>query len=419
MSAGDDEFGRPDERPAGRRWGPVLFGSAYYRRAPGGARVGAALIWLAFIIFPLVDAIGKREPVVKHGLVIAAAALFVAAYVGMVMTWRGRRQTRLPIALFVVLLAAATALTLFQSSSWGFLFTYCAACAAFLAPEGAGFYAVFACSALAGITSALAGANGGSVVSYVASAAGIGLLMLVMSDLRQRNIELSEARAELARMAVAQERERFARDLHDLLGHSLSVITLKAELAGRMLTDGPADAAREVAELEQVARTALSEVREAVSGYHQPTLEGELAGARMALAAAGIEADVEDASVALDPDVEAVLAWTVREGATNVIRHSGAHHCTLRIRASLTDAGVEVLDDGAGAPDSADTLGAAEASDAHTNGTVNGTPRRGGAGGHGIAGLAERARLVNGTIESGALAGGGYRLAVTVPVSHA
>jgi len=114
-----------------------------------------------------------------------------------------------------------------------------------------------------------------------------------------------------------------------------------------------------------------------------------------------------------------VLAWTIREGATNVIRHSGAHHCTLRIRASLTDAGVEVLDDGAGAPDSADTLGAAEASDAHTNGTVNGTPRRGGAGGHGIAGLAERARLVNGTIESGALAGGGYRLAVTVPVSHA
>ena len=419
MSAGADEFGRPDERPAGRRWQPLLFGSAFYRRAPGGARMSAALIWLAFIIFPLVDAIAKREPLVKHGLVIGGAALFVAAYVGMVMTWRGRRQTRLPIALFVVLLAAATALTLFQSSSWGFLFTYCAACAAFLAPEGAGFYAVFACSALAGITSALAGANGGSVVSYVASAAGIGLLMLVMSDLRQRNIELSEARAELARMAVAQERERFARDLHDLLGHSLSVITLKAELAGRMLTDGPADAAREVAELEQVARTALSEVREAVSGYHQPTLEGELAGARMALAAAGIEADVEDASVALDPDVEAVLAWTVREGATNVIRHSGAHHCTLRIRASLTDAGVEVLDDGAGAPDSADTLGAAEASDAHTNGTVNGTPRRGGAGGHGIAGLAERARLVNGTIESGALAGGGYRLAVTVPVSHA
>lgn len=394
MSVGVDERGRPDERPAGQRWGPLLFGSAYYRRAPGGARLGAVLIWLAFIIFPLVDAIGKREPAVKHGLVIGAAALFVAAYIGMVITWRAGRQTRLTIALFVALLAAATALTVFQASSWGFLFTYCAACAAFLAPAGAGIYAVLSCSALAGITTAIAGANGGTVISYVASSAGIGLLMLVMSDLRQRNAQLNEARAELASMAVAQERERFARDLHDLLGHSLSVITLKAELAGRMLADRPGDAAREIAELEQVARTALSEVRDAVSGYRQPTLDGELAGARMALAAAGVETDVQEARVPLDPTVEAVLAWAVREGATNVIRHSGAHHCTLRISASLTDAGVEVIDDGVG-------------EEASRN------------GGHGIAGLAERAGLVNGRIEAGALAGGGYRLAVTVPVVRA
>ena len=181
-----------------------------------------------------------------------------------------------------------------------------------------------ACTVLAGVCSALGGANGGTVIGFVASSAGVGLLMLVMRDLRVRNVELNEARAELADMAVAEERERFARDLHDLLGHSLSVIALKAELAGRLLADGPHDAANEVAEVEQVARTALREVREAVSGYHQPTLEGELAGARMALSAAGIEADVEEARVRLDPAVEAVLAWTVREGATNVIRHSGA-----------------------------------------------------------------------------------------------
>ena len=116
----------------------------------------------------------------------------------------------------------------------------------------------------------------------------------------------------------------------------------------------------------------------------------------MALSAAGIEADVVQARVALDPAVEAVLAWTMREGATNVIRHSGARHCTLRVTASLTDAGVEVIDDGDGsAPDRA-----------------NG--RNG--GGHGIHGLAERARLVDGTISAGSLADGGYRLAVIVPV---
>ena len=174
--------------------------------------------------------------------------------------------------------------------------------------------------------------------------------MVLMRDLRMRNAELTEARAELARTAVAQERERFARDLHDLLGHTLSVIALKAELAGRLLPDRPEQAATEVHEVEQVARAALGEVRQAVSGYRQPTLDGELAGARMALSAAGIRAEVERAPVTLDPEVEAVLAWAVREGATNVIRHSGAKRCTVRISAGLADAGVEVIDDGRGSP---------------------------------------------------------------------
>jgi two-component system sensor histidine kinase DesK len=409
MSLGSDECDRPDTGPAGRRFGGLLSGSLFYRSSPGGIRLFAALIWLGFIVFPLIDAIGERGPVVRHGLIIGGAALFVAAYVSMVMTWRHARSSRLSLVLFFVLLAVACALTLAQSASWGFLFTYCAACAALVAPAGFGAYAVGLCSGLAALTSALAGANGGTVVSYLASSAGIGLLMLVMSDLRLRNQQLSQARAELADMAVAQERERFARDLHDLLGHSLSVIALKAELAGRMLSARPDEAAREVAELEQVARTALGEVREAVSGYRQPTLEGELAGARMALSAAGIEADVQHARVPLDPAVEAVLAWAVREGATNVIRHSGARHCTLRIIASLTDARVEVIDDGVG-----------EAVARLNGGAPSGmsVPRRL-PGGHGIEGLAERARLVNGTIEAGTVADGGYRLAVTVPVAPA
>ena len=254
---------------------------------------------------------------------------------------------------------------------------------------------------------------------------------------------------------MARERERFARDLHDLLGHSLSVITLKAELAGRMLNDRPYDAAREISELEQVARTALGEVRDAVSGYRQPTLDRELAGARMALSAAGIEADVHEAHVPLDPPVEAVLAWAVREGATNVIRHSRARHCTLQVTASLSDAGVEVIDDGVGTGAGGGTTNGVGHSDRRRHGAVlrasgrrlarragavnhlsargvsrgyglvaggasgrHGLVAGGASGGHGLAGLAERARLVNGTLEAGALASGGYRLAVTVPVSH-
>jgi two-component system sensor histidine kinase DesK len=238
------------------------------------------------------------------------------------------------------------------------------------------------------------GANAGQTIGWVASSAGIGLLILVMRDLRIRNDQLSEARAELARMAVAEERERFARDLHDLLGHSLSVIALKAELAGRLLPDRADEAQGEIAELEEVARGALTEVREAVSGYRRPTLDTELEGARMALSAAGIRADVVRDPITLDPPVEGVLAWAVREGATNVIRHSGARHCKLTITSSLVDAALEVLDDGVG---------------------VSGGQPNGHAG-HGLEGLAERARSLEGRVEAGARPEGGFRLAVTVPL---
>ena len=341
----------------------------------------------------------------------------------LVIHWRNQPRGPTPLLLFALMLAVSAALTIWQASGWGFLFTYCAACAALV--TAAGFWAVVACAALAAGCSALGGADGGTVVGFVASSAGVGVLMLAMRDLRVRNVQLNEARAVLANMAVAEERERFARDLHDLLGHSLSVIALKAELAGRLLADGPPAAAREVAELEGVARTALGEVRDAVSGYRQPTLDRELAGARMALSAAGIEAQVDESRVPLDPAVEAVLAWTVREGATNVIRHSGARHCTFKISASLTDAGVEVIDDGRGTNGNGSSAGAGEAGgagvpspSASRSGAGNGITA-GGRGGHGIAGLAERAALLNGSIEAGSRAGGGYRLAATVPVAHA
>jgi two-component system sensor histidine kinase DesK len=294
--------------------------------------------------------------------------------------------------LFTLLIAIASALTLGDGGGWGFLFTYCAACAGLISTRF-GFAGVIACAALAGVTSAVGGASGGSSIGWVASSAGIGFLLLVMRDLRIRNDQLSEARAELARLAVAEERERFARDLHDLLGHSLSLIALKSELAGRLLSERPGEAARELSEVEGVARQALSEVREAVSGYRRPTLEAEVEGARVALATAGISANVEKTSMSLDPDVEAVLAWAIREGATNVIRHSHAHRCTVRIVSTSTEASVEVLDDGAGS--------------ASTNGYE----------GHGLQGLAERAERLHGMVQTGPRPEGGYRLAVTVPAT--
>ena len=172
------------------------------------------------------------------------------------------------------------------------------------------------------------------------------------------------------------------------------MIALKAELAGRLMRERPSEAAGHVSEIEQVARGALTEVREAVSGYRQPTLDGEIAGAKMALSAAGIEAQIERPAVTFDPAIEAVLAWTVREGATNVIRHSGAGHCSVKVTAGLGEAGVEVMDDGPGCEDA----------------IANGHD------GHGLEGLRERVARLHGQIEAGAGAAGGYRLAVRVPV---
>ena len=206
------------------------------------------------------------------------------------------------------------------------------------------------------------------------------------------NQALREARAELAEMAVAEERLRFARDLHDLLGHDLSLIALKAELAGKLLPAGADQAAGEVEEIRELTRTALRQVRLAVDGYRQPTLPSELAGAKVALEAAGIELRVDGVDGALDPDVESVLAWAVREGATNAIRHSGARHAAITVRAGADTTELEIADDGNGAP-----------------------PREG--AGHGLTGLRERAQSLGGTVEAGAGPAGGFRVTVRVPRS--
>ena len=378
---------RDDERGGGGVRGLWLD-----RRPRGIAQTSGAFVWLAFILFPAVNAFAKHGTAVHHALTIAGAIGFVAIYIALILIWRERYADRALPVLFVLLVAIAAALTLADASGWGFLFTYCAACAALIS-RPYGFAGVVSCSLLAGVTSAVGGASGGQAIGYVASSAGIGFLLLVMRDLRIRNDELGEARAELARLAVAEERERFARDLHDLLGHSLSLIALKTELAGRLLREHPDDAARELGDAENVARQALSEVREAVSGYRRPTLDGELAGARMALTAAGVEMVLHPVDAALDPDSEGVLAWAVREGVTNVIRHSDARSCTVRVTADKDSAAVEVADDGVGPA------------------VVNGHS------GSGLAGLEQRARDLGGAVEAGARPGGGFRLLVTVPAS--
>jgi two-component system sensor histidine kinase DesK len=181
---------------------------------------------------------------------------------------------------------------------------------------------------------------GGLVFAVCASA----FAMWGVQQLMYRNVDLLRAREENARLAVAEERSRFARDLHDILGHSLTVITVKAELAGRLLDVDPARARRELADVERLGREALADVRQAVEGYREVTLPGELARARAALAAADIAADLPTSADEPRGEARELFAWAVREGVTNVVRHSRARTC----RISLDATSVEVVDDGVG-----------------------------------------------------------------------
>lgn len=169
-------------------------------------------------------------------------------------------------------------------------------------------------------------------------------------------------------LAVTAERERVARDVHDVLGHSLTVVTVKAELAERLVEIDPTRARAELVEIQALSRQALMEIRETVGGLRVAQLDDELRAARTALAGAGIAADVPADSSAVDPRCRTVLAWVLREAVTNVVRHSDADEC----RVELDGAMLRVSDDGRG---------------------LDGRPE-----GNGIRGLRERVRAAGGTL---------------------
>jgi two-component system, NarL family, sensor histidine kinase DesK len=202
------------------------------------------------------------------------------------------------------------------------------------------------------------------------------------------NRALVEARAEVARLASEAERARIARDLHDLLGHSLTVITVKSGLARRLAESGSPRAVEEIAAVEGLCRQALTDVRAAVSGYREVTLAGELARGRELLRAAGVVADLPAATDLVDAAQQELFGWIVREGITNVVRHARATRCAV----SLWATGVEIRDDGTGAP----------------------AP-----GGAGLTGLRERVAAAGGTVEAGPVEAGpagprGWLLRVTL-----
>jgi two-component system sensor histidine kinase DesK len=207
--------------------------------------------------------------------------------------------------------------------------------------------------------------------------------MVTMTQLIRTVNQLRAARDQIHLLAVADERARVARDLHDVLGHSLTTITVKAGLARRIMESGaePARALAEVRDVERLSRQALTEIRATVSGYRRGSLFAELAGAQEALRAAGIDAVLPQAVDEVAAELREPFAYVLREGVTNVIRHSGATRCEVR----LGPRSLEIRDDGR--PGASD-----------------------GRAGNGLAGLAERMTAVGGLLTAEPLPGAGFRL---------
>jgi two-component system, NarL family, sensor histidine kinase DesK len=226
----------------------------------------------------------------------------------------------------------------------------------------------------------------GLVCAALFATGNLGFFMLW--DIAQ---EAHAGRDAQARLAVSEERLRFARDMHDLLGHSLSAIAAKSQLAARLVERAPDQAASEMRAVQAAAREALREVRAAVSGYREVDVAAELANVRAVLEAAGVRCTVHTCEVAPSGANRALAAWIVREGGTNVLRHSSATQCEITVRRDGSTCVVEVYNDGPAGPVQEPVYG------------------------NGLSGLSERVAAAGGTLSASARIGGGFLLRALLP----
>ncbi|WP_329304262.1 sensor histidine kinase [Streptomyces sp. NBC_00659] len=354
------------------------------------------VIWLVFLSSPVHDLVsGHHTPAATAAGWLGLAA-FVAVYLMLVFRHMGKAFTgSLAVTLMVLALGAlAVALCLMLGAPWLGLFVYVSVACGTTLPVRVSYWTI----PLTAVVMLLVGLHGGEedARNLVLLVVLIGFAMTGVRQLVRTTVELRKARATVAQLAANEERLRLARDLHDLLGHSLSLITLKSELAGRMLPGHPDKAAQQVADIEQVSRQALVDVREAVTGYRRPRLAGELAGAQVALTAADVIADLpgEPDLDGVPEETESALAWALREAVTNVVRHSGARRCTVElVRRQTLDGPVlelSVEDDGSAGSSSA-------------------------APGNGLTGLTERLEKAGGSLEAGRVRHG-FRLVARAPL---
>ena len=391
------------------------------RRRPGVPGTGNpwrwffSAIWLVYLIQPVDDLFGHHHGVLWIAGGLAIAIVFCGLYVPTVANSAGRPDLgRMGLAALAVLAALASVV---YGKGWVPLWIYVSAATGMVLPSGPrgrrlalrGVLAVGACYVF---FSWLAHDDASDFLVVLLPVLLIGVAMIGFRMQMDLMHELAAARETVAKLAANEERLRLARDMHDLTGQSLSMITLKSELAAKRLSKLPATQERDtvlgdLGDIGRVSRQTLHDIREAVSGYRRPTLAIEVITARNALDTAGIRLD-DDPGLTLrsgtfDADAEAVLAWCLREAVTNVIRHSGAKTCRIRLIQHPGELSLEITDDGHG-PGGQDT------SASH---------------GAGLRGMSERLSAEGGRLSLGAAEPGadlrqahGFKLTATVPVDR-
>jgi two-component system, NarL family, sensor histidine kinase DesK len=344
----------------------------------------APYIWVAYVGFffiqPVLDHAGWKEWLAT----VLATVVFLCLYFG--LFWLEKPRSLLHIAGMVILGLV------FAPSNGGAstFFVFAAAFVPFcVQTERKAVTSLGGIVALAGLETQIFHLSGWFLFYAGGLSLAVGGSNIYFAQRNRALAKLRIANDEIEHLAKVAERERIARDLHDVLGHTLSVIILKSELAGKLMDRDPQRAGDEIREVEQISRQALSEVRDAIRGYRSQGLAAELARAKSTLETAGVSVKCETAKLVLPALQESVLSMAVREAVTNVVRHAQARACSLRLQQQNGSCRLDIEDDGRGSSQSE---------------------------GNGLRGMRERVEMLGGTLTRDCNAG--TRLTITLPLTQ-
>ena len=343
------------------------------------------LLWVLYLGFFFIDPVFGHASLRLWLLDIAGAVVFLCLYFGLFVLQNPRAISHIGGMLLLGLL--------FQPINAGActFFIFAAAMLPFCVDsQMAAFFGLAAIGAIGAVEGILLHVGGWQLFYSGLFPVIIGAGNTFFAERNRMNRKLRKANEEVEHLAKVAERERIARDLHDVLGHTLSVITLKSELAGKLIDRDPQRAGKEIREVEQISRQALTEVRDAIRGYRSKGLVAELAQAKTTLETAGLAVQCDAATTVKLPAVqESVLSLAVREAVTNVVRHAQARSCRMRLEQQNGTCRLEIHDDGLGS----------------SNGE-----------GNGLRGMRERVEMIGGTLNRNTEAG--TTLTITLPLKE-